>query len=260
MSAGFEGKVVLVTGAGSGIGAAIATTFGRAGASVAAFDRDESRLKQTCDALSASGAKVISVAGDVRSSTDAKRAVEACTRDLGGLQVLVNNAGVVRYGEVVDLTEEDWDLQVDTNLKGQFLMSKQAIAWMRGHGGGAVVNMASVQALASQPLVAAYSASKAGVVALTKTMAIDHGKDGVRVNCVLPGSVLTDMLVDSAHRFAPEDPAGALAKWGFAHPLGRVIRPEEVAEVVAFLASDAASAVTGAAYLVDGALSARLAI
>lgn len=249
----FDGKVALVTGGGAGIGAAIGRTLHAQGASVALFDRAD-------PAATAAEIDALALTGDVRVAADAEAAVAQVVERYGRLDVLVNNAGVSRYAEVPDLSEEDWDLQLDTNLKGAFLMAKYAIPIMRANGGGAIVNLSSAQALATQPLVAAYAASKAAIVALTKTMAVDHGKDGIRVNCVLPGSVLTDLLRDSARQFAPDDLDAAIEEWGRTHLIGRVIDPEEVAQVVAFLASDEASAVTGAPYLVDGGLSARLAV
>jgi NAD(P)-dependent dehydrogenase (short-subunit alcohol dehydrogenase family) len=254
------GKIALVTGAGAGIGAATARRLAAEGATVAVADRDADAAKANARALEADGATALALSGDVGRIDDARALVEACVERFGGIDVLVNNAGVVRYGEVPDLSEEEWDLQLDTNLKGPFLMAKFAVPVMRKRGGGAIVNLSSVQAVASQPLVAAYSASKAGVMALTMTMAIDHGKDGIRVNCVLPGSVNTPMLRQGADLFSPDDPDGAMAEWGRAHQIGRVIEPEEIAAVIVFLAGPEASAVTGAAYRVDGGLSTRLVI
>jgi NAD(P)-dependent dehydrogenase (short-subunit alcohol dehydrogenase family) len=170
----------------------------------------------------------------------------------------VNNAGVVVYGEVPDFADADWDKVVDTNLKGQFLLAKYAIPEMRRRGGGAIVNIASVQALMSQRGVAAYAASKGGVVSLTKTLALDHAPDSIRVNCVLPGSVRTPML-DRAAALAPGDAEETIAAWGRIHPRGTVIEPEEIGAVVLFLLSDDASAVTGAAYVADAGLSAQAA-
>jgi NAD(P)-dependent dehydrogenase (short-subunit alcohol dehydrogenase family) len=251
----FTGKVALVTGAGAGIGAATAKALAAEGAAVAVVDRDPATAEAVASEIGG-----LPLRADVRSSPDARAAIGDCAARLGGLDVLVNNAGVVRYGELPDLSEEDWDLQLDTNLKGPYLMARFAIPLMRERGGGAIVNLSSGQAVASQPLVAAYSASKAGVVAMTKTMAIDHGKDNIRVNCVLPGSVRTPMLHQGAELFGPDDPEAAMEAWGREHPIGRVIEPEEVASVILFLASDDAAAVTGAAYLADGGLTARLAI
>jgi NAD(P)-dependent dehydrogenase (short-subunit alcohol dehydrogenase family) len=256
----FTDKIALVTGAGAGIGAAVARMLAADGAVVAAADLRLEAAEATARAIRDAGGRALPLALDVRSQDQARAAVARVVAELGGVDVLVNNAGIVIYGTVPDLAEADWDAQLDTNLKGPYNLSKFAIPAMCERGGGAIVNLSSAQAIASQPLVAAYSASKAGVVALTKTMAIDHGKAGVRVNCVLPGSVRTPMLREGAELFEPDDPEAAVEAWGRVHPIGRVIEPDEVAAVVCFLASDDASAVTGAAYLADGGLSAKLAI
>jgi NAD(P)-dependent dehydrogenase (short-subunit alcohol dehydrogenase family) len=260
MQGRFEGRVALVTGAGAGIGAATARRLAAEGAAVVTADLDRTSAGATAAAIAADGGRAVAIAVDVRRAEAARAAVALAVDEFGGLDVLVNNAGIVVYGELPDLDEADWDAQIDTNLKGPYLLSRHAIPAMRSRGGGAIVNLSSAQALASQPLVAAYSASKAGVVALTKTMAIDHGPDGIRVNCVLPGSVRTPMLRQGADLFAADDPHGAMDAWGKLHPIGRLIEPGEVAAVICFLASDDASAVTGSAYLADGGLAARLAI
>jgi NAD(P)-dependent dehydrogenase (short-subunit alcohol dehydrogenase family) len=256
----FSDKVALVTGAAAGIGAATARAFAAEGAAVAAVDLSPDGAQTIAGAIESAGGRAIGINADVGRGADAARAVVECVETLGGLDVLVNNAGVVRYGELPDLSEQDWDLMLDTNLKGPFLMAKHAIPAMRERGGGAIVNLASVQAVVSQPLVAAYAASKGGVVSLTRTMAIDHAKDGIRVNCVLPGSVRTPMLRYGADLFAPDDPDGAIEAWGRNHPIDRVIEPGEVAHVIVFLASDDASAVTGAPSFVDGGLAGRAAV
>jgi NAD(P)-dependent dehydrogenase (short-subunit alcohol dehydrogenase family) len=256
----FSDKVALVTGAAAGIGAATARAFAAEGAAVAAVDLSPDGAQTIAGAIESAGGRAIGINADVGRGADAARAVAECVETLGGLDVLVNNAGVVRYGELPDLSEQDWDLMLDTNLKGPFLMAKHAIPAMRERGGGAIVNLASVQAVVSQPLVAAYAASKGGVVSLTRTMAIDHAKDGIRVNSVLPGSVRTPMLRYGAGLFEPGDPEGAIEAWGHTHPIDRVIEPEEVARVILFLASDDAAVITGAPHFVDGGLAVRAAV
>jgi NAD(P)-dependent dehydrogenase (short-subunit alcohol dehydrogenase family) len=254
----FVGKVGIVTGAGMGIGAAIARALAAEGAAVAAFDRDKDAVEGVAAEIEAAGGRAIAIGGSVTDAADAQRAVAQAVAAFGGLDVLVNNAGVVIYGEVPDYAERDWDTVVDTNLKGQFLMAKYAVPQLRARGGGAIVNMASVQALASQREVASYAASKGGVVSLTKSLALDHAQDRIRVNCVLPGSVRTPMLRRAA-ALAPGDPEETIETWGRIHPRGTVIEPEEIAAVVLFLLSSDASAMTGAAVVADAGLTAQAA-
>jgi len=252
----FHGKVAIVTGAGMGIGEAVARRLADEGASVVIVDFDEVAAQNVAAEINALGQKAVAVIGSVSVADDARQATKVAEDEFGGVDYLVNNAGVVIYGEVPEFNEKDWDMVVDTNLKGQYLMSKYAIPSMRSRGGGAIVNLASVQAIISQREVAAYAASKGGIVSLTKTLALDHAKDRIRVNSVLPGSVRTPMLRHAAE-LAPGDPEATVAQWGRLHPRGTVIEPEEIANVVVFLLSDEASAVTGAPYIVDAGLSAQ---
>jgi NAD(P)-dependent dehydrogenase (short-subunit alcohol dehydrogenase family) len=254
----FGGKVAIVTGAGMGIGAAVASALAAVGAAVAVVDRNAAAAEQVSAKIAAAGGRAIAVTGSVSDAADAERAVQAAAEAFGGVDLLVNNAGVVIYGEVPQYREQDWDTVLDTNLKGQFLMSKYAIPRMRERGGGAIVNMASVQAVASQREVASYAASKGGVVSLTKSLALDHARDKIRVNCVLPGSVRTPMLRHAAE-LAPGDPEQTIETWGRIHPRGTVIEPEEIAAVVLFLLSTDASAMTGSAVVADAGLTAQAA-
>ncbi|HEY0448455.1 SDR family NAD(P)-dependent oxidoreductase [Actinophytocola sp.] len=260
MTERFGGKVAVVTGAGAGMGAAVARRLAAEGAAVAAFDRDGAAAAEVVKEIRAAGGTAEPFEVDIRDSARVAAAIGSVTETLGGLDVLINVAGVVRYGEVPDFAEEEWDLVLDTNLKGTYLTAKYAIPAMRARGGGAIVNFASVQAFASQQLVAAYSASKGAVVALTRTLALDHAKDNIRVNCVCPGSVETPMLRYGAQQLDDRDPAEVMREWGGLHPLGRLIQPEDVAGLVAFLASDDAAVITGAPHLVDGGLLAKLGV
>jgi NAD(P)-dependent dehydrogenase (short-subunit alcohol dehydrogenase family) len=254
----FEGKLALVTGAGVGIGRAVAERLAAEGARVAVLDRDKQAAETAATEI---GEQALPLAADITSPEQVAAAFEAVKHELGGLDVLVNNAGVVRYGTVPEFSVEDWDLVMDTNVKGTFLTVKHAVPLMRERGGGAIVNTASAQAFASQQTVAAYSASKGAIVAMTRTLALDHAGDGIRVNCICPGSVQTPMLQYGAEYFeADGDPAATMEGWGHLHPINRLIQPAEVASLIAFLASDDASAITGAPYLVDGGLLAKLGV
>ena len=255
----FPGKVAIVTGAGMGIGAAVARALADEGAAVTVADRDADAAKHTVAEVEGLGGTAAASIADVSRSADTSRTVTETVERFGGLDLLVNNAGLMMYGSVPEFSEQDWDTLMGVNLKGHFLMAKYAIPQMRKRGGGAIVNIASVQALVSQRGVPAYAASKAGVVALTKCLALDHAADNIRANSVLPGSVRTPMLVNAA-RLEPGDPDETIAGWGRAHPRGTVIEPEEIARIVLFLLSDEAAAMTGGAYTADGGLSALAAL
>jgi NAD(P)-dependent dehydrogenase (short-subunit alcohol dehydrogenase family) len=260
MNRRFDGKGALVTGAGRGIGAAVAQRLAREGATVAVVDFDADVAEDVAGAIRADGGQAHSYQCDVRDAAQVEATVDAAARDCGGLDAVVCNAGIQRYGTVESTVLAEWDDVIDTNLKGPFLVARFSVPKLRERGGGAIVNTASVQAFASQESVVAYSASKGGVVAMTRTMALDHAKDRIRVNAIAPGSVRTPMLEWAAGLFVPEDPQGAIESWGANHPLGSVIEPEEVASLIAFLASSEASAVTGATYLVDAGLLAKIGI
>jgi NAD(P)-dependent dehydrogenase (short-subunit alcohol dehydrogenase family) len=258
MTKRFKDKVIIITGAAMGIGKAAALAFASEGGSVAIADISEADGQDTVRQINEAGGEAIFVRCDVSQSEDVQRLVKETVAAFGGLDVLYNNAGVVRYGTVVELSEEDWDYQLNTNLRATFLTCKYAIPEMMKRGGGAIVNTASVQAFASQRTVVAYAASKGGVVSLTTTVALDHAPDNIRCNCIAPGSIHTPMLDMAANLFVPEDPDQAIADWGKMHPLGRVGQSEEVANLVLFLASDDSSFCTGGCYRVDGGLLSSL--
>ena len=254
----FEGKSVIVTGAGMGIGRGTAVAFAREGGCVIVADISGDAADDTVREITSQGGKAISVTCDVSKSADVQRMVAAGVKAFGGIDVVFNNAGINLFGRVDEMPEAEWDRQIAVNLKSVFLVCKYAIPEMRARGGGAIVNNASVQAFASQRTVAAYAATKGAIVSLTTVMALDHASDGIRVNCIAPGSIRTPLLEHSAQTFAPDDPDAAIEQWGHDHPIGRVGTPEDVANLVLFLASDQASFCTGACYRIDGGLLSAL--
>ncbi len=250
-----SGRAALITGGASGIGRAIAALFARAGAAVAVVDRDEAGGSAAARAIAdVPGGRAIFVRADVTRDADCGAAVDKTLAAFGRLDVLVNNAGVIRRAAVPDTSDEDWDRTLAVNVKAVYLMCRRVIPIMVRAGCGAIVNTASNWGLAGGAKAAAYCASKGAVVLLTKAMAIDHGRQKIRVNCVCPGDVDTPMLRGEAAQLG--EPVEAFLAESAANPLGRVARPEDVARAALYLASDESSFVTGAALVVDGGFSA----
>ncbi len=243
-------RVALVTGGASGIGRATALAFARAGAAVALIDINREGGQAVVHEIIAEGGRAILVGGDVTKAEDCQRAVERTVAELGGLHVLFNNAGIIRRASVVDTSEEEWDRVMAVNVRSIFLLGKYAVPIMAGAGGGAIINIASGWGLKGGKKAAAYCASKGAVVQLTRAMALDHGEQNIRVNCICPGDTDTPMLRNEARQLGePEDRFLADAA---DRPLRRVGRPEEIAQAALYLASDAASFVSGAILAVDG--------
>ncbi|HEX4036020.1 MAG TPA: SDR family NAD(P)-dependent oxidoreductase [Solirubrobacteraceae bacterium] len=258
--AGVEGRVALVTGAASGIGASAARLLARDGAAVSVCDVDLAGAESVAREIEAAGGSAVAHALDIGSAAQTEAVVAATVARWGRLDAVAACAGVVRHGKAPEFAESDWDYVIDTNLKGLFLTAKYTIPALASSGGGSIVTVSSVNAVASSRMIPAYAASKGGIVSLTRTLALDHAVDGIRVNCILPGSVDTAMLRASAKRRFPDDPQAAIAGWGDKHPLGRVLTADEVAHAIVFLSSAGASGITGATLAVDGGLTALLAL
>jgi NAD(P)-dependent dehydrogenase (short-subunit alcohol dehydrogenase family) len=244
-------KVALVTGGAMGIGAAIAERFLEAGASVAIFDINGKAVRDSAEKLKAKGA-VLAIEGDVADEEAARSAVEQSANRFGSLDILVNNAGIDFSGLVPETKNDDWDRVLAVNLRGAYLFCRYAIPHLRQRG-GAIVIVSSVRAFISYPGGAAYDSSKAALIALARTLALDHGKDGIRVNAICPGYVDTPMT--EAWLRTVSDRKETLRQVRAIHPLGRMGTPRDIAEAALFLASDSAAFITGASLVVDGGMS-----
>ncbi len=245
-----EGKVAMITGAASGIGLATAKRLAEMGASIALVDINELKGKEAVEEIKSLGRKAKFFRCDVTSDSDCKKTTEDVYQEFGKIDILFNNAGVIRRKNIVELSEEDWDLVLNVNLKAIYLLSRHVIPRMIDDGGGSIINTGSGWGLKGGPNAAAYCAAKGGTVNITRAMAIDHGRQGIRVNCVCPGDTDTELLHDEAAQLGEDD--AEFMKAAVDRPLHRVGLPEDIANAVLYFASDMSSWVTGSILVVDG--------
>jgi NAD(P)-dependent dehydrogenase (short-subunit alcohol dehydrogenase family) len=247
-----DGKVALVTGAGSGIGRAAALALGAAGGAVVANDLVRDGLGETVAGIESAGGQAVAVLGDVRLRDDVEAVIAAARSRFGGLDVLLANAAVSVYEEFEHQPEETIDLLLDTDLKGALLCAQLAIPELKRRHGGSIIFVASVQAYVTLPGCVPYAAAKAGLVAAARALAPEVGRDGIRVNAIAPGTIDTPMLHRDLSGMSSEQANLFLEQVADANALGRIGRPEEIADVAVFLASDASRYVTGTTIVADG--------
>jgi NAD(P)-dependent dehydrogenase (short-subunit alcohol dehydrogenase family) len=248
----FKGKIAVITGGGSGIGQACAREFAERGAAVAVVDRNAAGAQETASEIRRAGGAAENFHADVSLGEQVQRLIGDIVAKLGGIDIVVNNAGIQRYGSVTTVTENEWDEVLDSNLKSAFLVSKYAIPEMIKRGGGSIVVTGSVQSVGAQRNSVHYVVSKHGLLGLTRSLALDYGKQNIRANCVLPGAIDTPMLRWAAS--LDSNPERVIEACDRVHIRGKMGSPEEVARVIVFLASDLASFINGAAVPVDGGL------
>jgi NAD(P)-dependent dehydrogenase (short-subunit alcohol dehydrogenase family) len=256
----FEGKVAVVTGT-TGIGRAIALRLAGGGAQVVACGIETTANAELAADAATRGLTLQVKICDVTNPDEVRSVIKNTVTQLGGLDIVVNAAAIHPFGTVLETDLETWNRCMMVNVGSIYLVAHFAIPEMKERGGGSLINLASVQGHACQRGVVAYAASKGAIHSLTRALALDHAADNIRVNSISPGSIRTPMLARSAAHFAPGAPVeDVFARFGAAHPLGRIGTPEQVAELVAFLASDKAGFCTGGDYLVDGGLLAGIAV
>ncbi len=256
----FTGKVAIVTGT-TGIGKAVAKRLARGGAHVLSCGIDVKANEELTEESTAAGLPIEVRQVDVSQPEQVQTAVQETVKIFGGVDIIVNSAAVHPFGNALETEIEVWERCLKVNVSSIFLFAHFGVPELKKRGGGVIINMASVQGHACQPGVTAYVASKGAILSLTRALAVDHARDNIRVNSISPGSIDTPMLETAAKLFSPDLPVEqVIERFGAAHPLGRVGRVEEVAELAAFLASDKASFCTGGDYLIDGGLKAGIGV
>jgi NAD(P)-dependent dehydrogenase (short-subunit alcohol dehydrogenase family) len=250
-----SGKVALITGGGTGIGRACALLFAREGAQVAVAGRRKQPLDAVVREIETVSGNALAVICDVTDRVSAEEAIAATTKQFGRLDILVNNAGAVVVATAEQTTDEDWNQVLAVNLSGTFFVSRAALPALRKAGGGSIVNIGSILGLISRRQRAAYSAAKAGVTGLTRAMALDHAHENIRVNCICPSIIETELGLQSIAKSS--DPGAERKRRTAEIPLGRLGRPEDVAQMALYLASEESAWATGAALPLDGGLTAH---
>lgn len=253
----FHDKVAVITGAASGIGRACALALARDGARVAIADRDANATHMVVEGIKSWGGQAIGIIANVSQESDAARIAAETVSAWDGIDILVNNAAVQARGTVESTPLDRWNETIAINLTSVYLVSRFIVPEMRRRGGGSIINIAAIQGLVTEPNLSAYTASKGGVLALTRTMALDYASEGIRVNSICPGVINTPLLRESLRLSGHANPDEHLPALARAQPIGRLGSPEEVAELVLFLASSHASFITGSTYTVDGGAAAR---
>jgi NAD(P)-dependent dehydrogenase (short-subunit alcohol dehydrogenase family) len=244
-----EGRVALVTGAGSGIGQGIAELFAEEGAKVALLERVEAKGRETQRRIQQAGGEAVSIPTNVARAEEVKRAVEKTLETYGGLHHLINNAGIVTVKPLEECSEEEWDEVMDTNLKSIFLTVKYSLTALKAADRATIVNMASVSSFVGQGNTPSYVASKGAVVMLTKALALDYARYGIRVNCICPG--ITDTPLFRYHVSCTPDPEATLRSREARVPLGRFLTPRDIAKAALYLSTEDSSGITGIAHIVD---------
>jgi NAD(P)-dependent dehydrogenase (short-subunit alcohol dehydrogenase family) len=247
-----QGKVAIVTGAGSGIGRASAITFAREGAAVVVADRNESASEEIATFIRAEGLSAVSIFVDVASEASVEALIAATIMHYGRIDILFNNAGVVMVKPLELMTEDEWDRVMAVNLKGAFFAIKHAVSHIRKAGGGAILNTGSIASFTGQLSTPVYSASKGAIALLTKSLALDYGRDHIRVNCICPGITDTPMLRE--HMGYGETGEAAIRARLARVPTGEILTPEDVARAALYLVSDDSCGITGILHVVDGGL------